>query len=63
MCMTEEMFAVFLNLLDPSLIRTAPGQIIIEASERTAVWTVSADAQWCTDAPSRDMQTRFEAAE
>ncbi|MEM9392994.1 MAG: hypothetical protein AAGA38_03995 [Pseudomonadota bacterium] len=60
--MTAEMLAVFLNLLNPSLVETAPGQIIVNASEGRAVWTVSADTLWCTDAPVQDMKTRFEKA-
>ncbi|MDJ0993741.1 MAG: hypothetical protein QNI90_09215 [Dinoroseobacter sp.] len=54
MCMTAEMLAVFLNLLDPSIISTTAGQITVNASEQAAVWTITDDALWCTDALRRD---------
>jgi hypothetical protein len=63
MCLTAEALAVFLNLLDPSIVTTAPGRITVNAAERPAVWVVSAAELWCTSAPALDRDARFERAQ
>ncbi len=50
MCLTAEMLALFLNLLDPTRISTESGQITVHATEGDVIWTRQG-TQWCTDAP------------
>lgn len=50
MCLTAEMLALFLNLLDPTRISTEAGQITVHATEGDVIW-IRQGAQWCTDAP------------
>ena len=57
MCISFEAFALFLNLLPSEIVETSPGQIIIHAEVRPAVWQV-VDDQWCTEAPEIDNRQR-----
>ena len=50
MCLTAEILALFLNLLDPTRISTESGQITVHATEGDVIWTRQG-TQWCTDAP------------
>ena len=49
MCLTAEMLALFLNLLDPTRISTESGQITVHATEGDVEWQ-RVDDKWCTDA-------------
>lgn len=48
MCLTTEMLALFLNMLDPAIIETHADRIAIHAELQTTIWEPKADL-WCTD--------------
>ncbi|MGP6089524.1 hypothetical protein [Antarctobacter jejuensis] len=60
MCMTAEAFALFLNILSPDSIVSAPGHITIDATVRAAHW-VAVEDEWCTMAPQIDRMERVSA--
>ncbi|MDF1717052.1 MAG: hypothetical protein P1U75_10355 [Antarcticimicrobium sp.] len=59
MCLTGEALALFLNLLDPGLISSDAGRIIVHATEGQAVWVLTDADGWCTMAPQIDRLARF----
>ena len=58
MCISFEALALFLNLLQAPIIEATPGQIIIHAETRAAIWQVSGEA-WCSEAPQIDAALRL----
>ncbi|MBV0912297.1 hypothetical protein [Anianabacter salinae] len=58
MCITAEALALFLNLLSPEIIETRPGQVLVHATEGTAVWEKQEDL-WCTKAPQDEAAARL----
>lgn len=58
MCLSASALALFLNTI-AAPVTTSPGQIIVHAEDRNAIWIAHGE-NWCTKAPERDMQARFE---
>ncbi|WP_109464946.1 hypothetical protein [Albibacillus kandeliae] len=58
MCLSAEMLALFLNLLNPDIIQTESGRITVHATVRDAVWEERGD-RWCTSAPRIDRTAMF----
>lgn len=58
MCLTAEALALFLNLLSPAIIDSAPGRITLTSTEPHTHW-VPVEDKWCTDAPQIDRMARF----
>lgn len=49
MCLTAEMLAIFLNLLNPQMVTTSAGIITVSAATQETVWVQQGD-RWCTPA-------------
>jgi len=60
MCLTANALAMFLNLLAPETVSTAPGRITVHAERRDAHW-IARDDRWCTRRPALDGTDEAEA--
>jgi hypothetical protein len=58
MCLSAHALALFLNLLDPSIVTTESGRITVLATERPVVW-VRGEEKWCTMGPQISRMARF----
>lgn len=52
MCLSLEALALFLNLLDPAIVSTAPDAVTVHATTGDVVWTRQVD-QFCIPAEVR----------
>ena len=56
MCLSSEAFALFLNLLSPEIVTSAPGTVTVHATARDVVWRQTEADQWCAAGVAEHMR-------